>query len=156
MRPLVQDTSHWRDRCRAEYLKELGRYLKVKQAEGYTPYTDVEIATKLRMAGFGKQRIYKTLRNHSPFICYLDNDAKTRYLAKGIAPLVDNPQVNQKIAQWRQFRVGEALQLPAAEREAFLKEQRLERLNLSLTKQRWQQQQEQLAPTLVRSKDRER
>ncbi|NJL53125.1 MAG: MobA/MobL family protein [Hydrococcus sp. SU_1_0] len=49
-----QDTSHWRDKCRGEYLKELGRYLEVKQAEGYTPYTDVEIANKLRMAGFGK------------------------------------------------------------------------------------------------------
>lgn len=32
-----RDTTHWKDRCRAEYLQELGRYLEVKQAQGYTP-----------------------------------------------------------------------------------------------------------------------
>ncbi|NJL53124.1 MAG: hypothetical protein HC930_14730 [Hydrococcus sp. SU_1_0] len=64
--------------------------------------------------------------------------------------------MNQKIAQWRQFRVSQALQLPEAEREAFLKEQRLEKLNLSLTKQRWQQQQQQIIPRLVKTNERER
>ncbi len=154
----TRDTSTWKNQCRAEYLKELGRYLQVKQAEGYSPYTDVEIATKLRMAGFSKRRIYETLRRSSPFICDLDNDAKTRYLAKGIAPLVDNPKVNQKIAQWNQFRVSEALKRPEAQREPYLKEQRLSKLNLSMTKDRWQEQktQHQVISREHKSKERER
>ena len=130
----------------------------MKQAEGYSPYTDVEIATKLRMAGFTERRIYETLRRSSPFICDLDNNAKTRYLAKGIAPLVDNPQVNQKIAQWNQFRVSEALKRPEAQREPYLKEQRLDKLNLSMTKDRWQEQktQHQVISREHKSKERER
>lgn len=96
------------------------------------------------------------LRHNSPFICYLDDDAKTRYLAKGITPLTDNYKVNQKIAQWRQFRVGEALKLPEHQREGYLQEQRLTKLNLALTKERWQEQQQQHQVPMDKHQERER
>jgi hypothetical protein len=151
-----EDTRFWQDQCRAEYLKELGRYLEVKGAEGYSPYTDVEITTKLRMAGFGKNRIYDTIRNNSPFISFVDPDAKTRYIAKGIAPLANNPKANQRIWQWNQFRVAQALEMPEDKREAYLKEHRLDRLNLSLTKERWAEQKQQHQPVLPTPKHQER
>jgi hypothetical protein len=139
---LTQDTSKWQ-KVKAEYLKELARTVEVKGAQAYHPYTDAEIGVKLRMAGFGKQRIYDCLKENSPFASYLDDDAKTRYLYQGIAPLMDNPKVNQKIAQWNQFRTHEAIALPEDQREAYIKEHRLEELKLSITKERWQEQQGQ-------------
>jgi hypothetical protein len=136
---LTQDTSKW-GKLKAEYLKELARTVNIKGAQAYHPYTDAEIGIKLRMAGFGKQRIYDCLKENSPFAAYLDEEAKTRYLYKGIAPLMDNPKVNQKIAQWNQFRTREAIALPEERREAYIKEHRLEELKLSITKERWDEQ----------------
>ena len=152
----TEDTRFWQDQCRAEYLKELGRYLEVKGSEGYTPYTDVEIATKLRMAGFGRKRIYQMLRNNSPFVSYLDPDARTRYIVKGIRPLVENYPVREHLKQWQQERVSQAIAMPENKREAFLKEHRLDKLNLSLTKERWSQQKHlaTLSSTLDPERDR--
>jgi hypothetical protein len=136
---LTQDTCQWKQ-AKAEYLKELARTVQVKKTEAYSPYTDAEIGIKLRMAGFSKKTVYDTLRENSPFICYLDEDTKTRYLIKGIAPVVDNPKVNQKIAEWNQFRTREAIALSEDQREAYITERRLEELKLSITKERWQEQ----------------
>lgn len=155
---LTQDTSKWQQ-VKAEYLKELARTVEVKGAQAYHPYTDAEIGIKLRMAGFGKQRIYDCLKENSPFAAYLDEEAKTRYLYRGIAPVMDNPKINQRIAEWNQFRTREAITMPEAEREVYLKERRLDKLNLSLTPERWEQQRVQSTPssrTFAREQERER
>jgi hypothetical protein len=130
---------NWRKRRNRKKLPE-----QPKGAQAYHPYTDAEIGIKLRMAGFGKQRIYDCIRENSPFAAHLnDEDAKTRYLYKGIAPLMDNPKINQKIAQWNQFRTREAIAMPEDKRDAYIKEHRLEELKLSITKERWAEQLQQ-------------
>jgi hypothetical protein len=49
-------------------LKELGRIVKTRGVQALHPHTDAEIAIKLRMAGFSKAQISKTLSRHSPFV----------------------------------------------------------------------------------------
>lgn len=136
---LTQDTRRWKQ-VKAEYLKELARTIEVKGAQAYHPYTDAEIGIKLRMAGFSKQRIYDCLKDNSPFAVHLSEEAKTRYLFKAIAPIIDNPRINPKIAQFKQHRVSEAIALPDDQRDAFIKEKRLDKLNLSITPERWKEQ----------------
>ena len=150
---LTQDTRRWRQ-VKAEYLKELARTIEVKGAQAYHPYTDAEIAIKLRMAGFGKQRIYECLKKNSPFAVHLSDEAKTRYLYKGVAPIMDNPRINQRIAQWKQFRTAQAIALPEGQKEAYIKEKRLDKLNLSITPSRWKEQQGQRIQSKTEERER--
>jgi hypothetical protein len=153
---LTQDTSLWRDKCRAEYLKELARCMAVKGPPAHTPHTDAEIAVKLRMAGFGKNQIAKTLTSESPFVQHMDAEQRTIYLNKGIAPVVNHPQAWRQVQQFQQMRVSEALMLPETHRQVYLKEQRLEQLKLSTTKDRWEHQQAGRDSSLPRHQEPER
>jgi hypothetical protein len=140
---LTKDTSHWKRQAHAEYFKELARSLEVKGAQAIHPYTDAEIAIKLRMAGFGKASIEECITQNSPFVAYLPKDApaRQRYYDQAISPLVYNPKVGQRLRAWRDFRVREAIALPEHQREAYINERRLEELKLSITKERWAEQQ---------------
>jgi hypothetical protein len=129
---LTQETGNWRNQCNAEYLKELGRIVKTRGVQALHPYTDAEIAIKLRMAGFSKAQIGKTLSRHSPFVKALpDEQSRHQYLAGGIAPEVNHPRTYQKIVAFHQHRAQQAQELPEAQRGEFLKEHRFERLGIA-------------------------
>ncbi len=153
---LQKDTSRWQDQCKAEYLKELGRCMRVKRALAHQPHTDAEIALRLRMAGFSKQAIAKTLMAHSPFVQHMDADQRSIYVNKGIAPVVNHPQARRQVDQFQQMRITEALALPEVQRDAYLKERRLEQLKLSTTKERWEQQTRQNEPSRHQEPEYER
>lgn len=138
---LTQDTAHWRNQCSAEYLKELARNLAVKGAPAYSPHTDAEIALKLRMAGFSKNQIGKTLIAESPFAQHMDADQRNIYLNKGIAPVVNHSRAWQALQRFQEQRQSQRRLLPEAQRDAYLKEHRLDHLGLATTKERWREQQ---------------
>jgi hypothetical protein len=153
---LTQNTSHWKNQCSAEYLKELARCMRVKRALAHRPHTDAEIALKLRMAGFSKQAIAKTLMAHSPFVQHMDADQRTIYVNKGIAPVVNHPQAWRQVDQFQQMRITQARALPEEHRDAYLQERRLEQLKLSTTKERWEQQTRQNHPSRHQEPEHER
>ncbi|MBW4590120.1 MobA/MobL family protein [Aetokthonos hydrillicola Thurmond2011] len=131
-----EDTGHWRNQCNAEYLKELGRIVKTRGANALHPHTDAEIAIKLRMAGFSKSRIGQTLAQHSPFAkAFADEQERHSYLAGAIAPELNHPRTNQKIAAFHQHRAHQAQELPEAQRGEFLKEHRFDHLGIAATHQ---------------------
>jgi hypothetical protein len=137
---LTQDTAHWRNQCGAEYLKELARCMAVKGAPAYSPHTDAEIALKLRMAGFSKNQIGKTLIAESPFVQHMDEEQRNIYLNKGIAPVVNHSQAWKQLQRFQEQRQSQMRLLPEAQRDAYLKEQRLDQLGLATTRERWQEQ----------------
>jgi MobA/MobL family/RepB DNA-primase from phage plasmid len=129
---LTQDTSTWKNPCGAEYLKELGRIVRARGAAALTPHTDAELAIKLRMAGFSKKQIGKTLEYNSPFVQSLP-DAQSRhiYLAGGIAPVLNHWKTHRKIQEFHETRTAQAYHLPEAHRREFLREHRFEKLNIA-------------------------
>ncbi|KAB8333599.1 hypothetical protein SD80_012440 [Scytonema tolypothrichoides VB-61278] len=129
---LGEDTATWRDKCKGEYLKELGRIIGSRKSDALTPHTDAELAVKLKLAGFTNNQIAKTLTNESPFMKALgDEPSRQAYLAKGIAPVLQHPNTYRKIEEFRQTRHLQAMQLPLEQREAHLKEYRFDKLNIA-------------------------
>jgi len=69
----------------------------------HTPHTDAEIAVKLRMAGFGKNQIAKTLTSENPFVQHMDAEQRTIYL--GNCPRGEPSQAWRQVQQFQQMRV---------------------------------------------------
>jgi hypothetical protein len=70
--------------------------------------------------------------------------------------VVNHPQARRQVDQFQQMRITEALALPEVQRDAYLKERRLEQLKLSTTKERWEQQTRQNEPSRHQEPEYER
>lgn len=128
---LEQDTSRWRLRIKAEYLKERGRMLRFRPHYAISPASDAEIAFKLRLAGFSRKSIAQVIRSESPFYRALAKERYRQvYLEKGIAASVYHPRLYAKVREFQQRRIEQALKLPEEQRDSFIKENRLDKLNL--------------------------
>jgi MobA/MobL family/RepB DNA-primase from phage plasmid len=124
---------HW-GRCKQEYLKELARVHQLYGKENaLTPYTDVEIACKLRVAGYSYNQIYKTLADCSPVVAAIPSvPYQNLYLEKGIKPHLRSAPLRKVCEQFQHERLDHAKSLTdPTQQAAYLAEKRLDALGLA-------------------------
>ncbi|MBW4628220.1 MAG: MobA/MobL family protein [Brasilonema octagenarum HA4186-MV1] len=118
---LTQNTDTWHykakseygrllTQCKAEYLKELGRMIRVHGKESaIDPSTDIEVGIKLRLAGFSVTMVYRTIREQSPLaIALRDDQSKGAYLVKGMKPDLQNSKVRTVVQNFSYERKRQA------------------------------------------------
>jgi hypothetical protein len=123
--------------CTAEYLKELGRIIKIYgKHSALDPKTDAEIAIKLRMAGFSLSIIYQVISSQSPLAIALpDKQSKAAYVVKGLKPHIQNSNVWNLIRKFnyeRRQQAYEKFQDPN-QQMAYINEYRLDKLAIATT-----------------------
>ncbi|MBP5976711.1 MobA/MobL family protein [Brasilonema sp. CT11] len=131
---LGQDTTKWRSQAKAEYLRELGRMVHIHGKEAVLdPNTDIEIAIKLRIAGFSFNQIYTTIREQSPVSTSLpSSEHQFTYLNKALKPYLQTSQTRTLAYnfQYERRRTAQAIADPALQ-QAHLNETRLDKLGLA-------------------------
>jgi hypothetical protein len=144
---LTQDTDKWHEQakseygkkmsqCKAEYLKELGRIIKIHgKQEALDPKTDAEIAIKLRLAGFSLSIIYQVISAESPLAIALpDKQSKAAYVIKGLKPHIQNATVWNLMQKFNYDRRQQAYKYQDANQQtAYLNEYRLDKLAIATT-----------------------
>jgi len=96
-----QDTSLWRDKCRAEYLKELARCIAVRASGPHAPYRCRDRGQAAH--GGIRQESDCENANQRKFVQHMDAEQRTIYLNKGI--VVNHPQAWRQVQQFQQMRV---------------------------------------------------
>ncbi|MDZ8260596.1 MAG: DNA-primase RepB domain-containing protein [Nostoc sp. ChiQUE01b] len=129
-----QDEGRW-NKCKLEYFRELHR---VHQAfgrdEALNPKTDIEIALKLRMAGFSVTQIYRTIQEASPVATSLPSqEHQFVYLKKAIQPYLQSSQTRTVANNFQYERERQAKRTitDPTQLQNHLAERRLEKLGLA-------------------------
>lgn len=127
-----KDEGTW-NKCKLEYLRELHRRQRALGKDGVLhPNTDVEIALRLRMAGFSNTQIYNVIRATSPLTISLPSvDHQNVYLKKAIYPYLNNGKALTAAKNFENDRRQQAAKLPPDQQQAHLQERRLDKLGLA-------------------------